>query len=73
VVYVHNSACVRYVKNIPFIGYRAYVLNSAFVRVCATCAIVLGCELEELIEPEWREWKEFSDKTSPQPRLQRRA
>ena len=29
------------------------------VRYLANCAIVLGCELDDLIEPEWREWKEF--------------
>ena len=31
-VYLHSSAYVRYVKNIPFIGYVAYVLNSVFMR-----------------------------------------
>lgn len=26
------------------------------IRYLANLAIVLGCELEDLIEPEWREW-----------------
>jgi transcriptional regulator with XRE-family HTH domain len=29
------------------------------IRYLANCAIVLGCELEDLIEPGWREWKAF--------------
>jgi transcriptional regulator with XRE-family HTH domain len=29
------------------------------IRYLANCAIVLGCELEDLIEPAWRGWKEF--------------
>jgi transcriptional regulator with XRE-family HTH domain len=29
------------------------------IRYLANCAIVLGCELEDLIEPEWRGWKTF--------------
>ena len=29
------------------------------VRALSNCAIVLGCELEELIEPEWRDWLDF--------------
>jgi transcriptional regulator with XRE-family HTH domain len=28
------------------------------IRYLANCAIVLGCELEDLIEPQWREWKQ---------------
>ena len=27
--------------------------------VLTNCAIMLGCELEDLIEPAWREWKRF--------------
>ncbi len=27
------------------------------IRYLANLAIVLGCKLEELIEPEWREWR----------------
>ena len=29
------------------------------VRYLTNCAIVLGCELEDLIEPAWREWKQI--------------
>jgi transcriptional regulator with XRE-family HTH domain len=29
------------------------------IRYLTNCAIVLGCELEELIESAWREWKDF--------------
>ena len=29
------------------------------IRYLTNCAIVLGCELEDLIEPKWREWKDF--------------
>jgi transcriptional regulator with XRE-family HTH domain len=29
------------------------------IRYLTNCAIVLGCELEDLIEPVWREWKAF--------------
>ena len=29
------------------------------IRYLTNCAIVLGCELEGLIEPAWREWKAF--------------
>jgi transcriptional regulator with XRE-family HTH domain len=29
------------------------------IRYLTNCAIVLGCELEDLIEPAWREWKQF--------------
>jgi transcriptional regulator with XRE-family HTH domain len=32
------------------------------IRYLANCAIVLGCELEDLIEPAWREWKELGDR-----------
>jgi len=27
------------------------------IRYLTNCAIALGCELEDLIEPAWREWK----------------
>lgn len=30
------------------------------LRYLANCAIVLGCELELLIEPAWRTWAPFS-------------
>ena len=26
------------------------------LRLLQNCAIALGCDLDELIEPEWREW-----------------
>jgi transcriptional regulator with XRE-family HTH domain len=29
------------------------------IRYLTNCAIVLGCELEDLVEPAWREWKRF--------------
>jgi transcriptional regulator with XRE-family HTH domain len=29
------------------------------IRYLVNCAIALGCELEELIEPAWRKWKSF--------------
>jgi hypothetical protein len=29
------------------------------LRHLANCAIVLGCKLEDLIEPEWRRWQQF--------------
>ncbi len=29
------------------------------IRYLTNCAIVFGCELEHLVEPVWREWKEF--------------
>jgi transcriptional regulator with XRE-family HTH domain len=31
------------------------------IRYLANCAIVLGCRLEDLIEPAWREWKNFGE------------
>jgi transcriptional regulator with XRE-family HTH domain len=31
------------------------------LRYLANCAIALSCELEDLIEPEWREWKAFDE------------
>lgn len=30
------------------------------IRYLTNCAIVLECELEDLIEPEWREWRPFN-------------
>jgi DNA-binding XRE family transcriptional regulator len=36
------------------------------LRYLSNCAIVLGCELEDLIEPEWHTWELF-DFTSRQP------
>jgi transcriptional regulator with XRE-family HTH domain len=30
------------------------------IRYLTNCAIVLGGELEDLIEPPWREWKDFA-------------
>jgi transcriptional regulator with XRE-family HTH domain len=32
------------------------LLKNPGVRHLANCALVLGCELEELIEDEWRDW-----------------
>ena len=29
------------------------------IRYLTNCAIVLGCELDDLIEPAWRDWKQF--------------
>jgi transcriptional regulator with XRE-family HTH domain len=29
------------------------------IRYLANCAIALGCELEDLVEPAWREWMRF--------------
>jgi transcriptional regulator with XRE-family HTH domain len=29
------------------------------IRYLTNCAIVLGCELEDLVESAWREWKRF--------------
>jgi transcriptional regulator with XRE-family HTH domain len=29
------------------------------IRYLTNCAIALGCELEDLVEPAWREWKRF--------------
>jgi transcriptional regulator with XRE-family HTH domain len=29
------------------------------IRYLTNLAIVLDCELEDLIEPAWREWKDF--------------
>ena len=29
------------------------------IRYLTNCAIVLGCELDDLVEPGWREWKAF--------------
>lgn len=31
-------------------------MNNPPIRYLSNLAIVLGCELEDLIEPEWREW-----------------
>ena len=28
------------------------------IRYLTNCAIVLGCELEDMVEPAWQEWKE---------------
>jgi len=30
------------------------------LRSLSNCAIVLGCQLEDLIEAKWREWLDFS-------------
>jgi transcriptional regulator with XRE-family HTH domain len=30
------------------------------IRYLTNCAIVLGCELEDLIEPAWRKWKDLA-------------
>lgn len=35
------------------------------LRYLANCAIVLGCELEELIEEEWRTWLALSKEKAP--------
>jgi transcriptional regulator with XRE-family HTH domain len=35
------------------------------IRYLANYAIVLGCEREDLIEPEWREWKELNNRGRP--------
>jgi hypothetical protein len=37
------------------------------VRHLANCAIVVGCKLEDLIEPEWRRWQQF-DGGPPRPK-----
>jgi transcriptional regulator with XRE-family HTH domain len=38
------------------------------IRYLANCAIVLGCELEELIELEWRSWwKRLPNDPDPPP------
>jgi len=34
-------------------------LTNPPIRYLANLAIVLGCELEDLIEPAWREWAEL--------------
>lgn len=36
------------------------------LRALSNCALVLGVDLEALIEDEWREWRVF-DKRRPQP------
>ena len=36
------------------------------VRYLANCALALGCELEELLEDEWRSWFVF-DRRAPDP------
>jgi transcriptional regulator with XRE-family HTH domain len=35
------------------------MLRGPSIRALANCAIVLGCKLEDLIEPEWRRWQQF--------------
>lgn len=37
------------------------------LRQLANCALVLGCQLEDLIEPEWRRWLKLND-SAPRPR-----
>ena len=37
------------------------------LRHLAKCAIVLGCKLEDLVEPEWRRWQQF-DGGPPRPK-----
>ncbi len=37
----------------------ARTMTNPPIRYLANCAIVLGLPLEDLIEPEWREWTEF--------------
>jgi len=34
-------------------------IDNPTIRYLTNCAIVLGCKIEDLIEPAWREWKEF--------------
>ena len=36
------------------------------LRYLSNCAIVLGCELEDLVEPKWRTWELF-DHARPAP------
>lgn len=36
------------------------------LRSLSNCAIVLGCMLEDLIEPEWRRWLKLDD-DAPRP------
>lgn len=36
------------------------------LRYLANCAIVLGCSLEDLIEPEWLEWLDLGV-SAPRP------
>lgn len=35
-------------------------MENPSIRYLANLAIVLGCELEDLIEPEWREWADLN-------------
>jgi len=37
------------------------------IRHLASCAIALGCELEDLIEDQWRSWYDFSPANRPPP------
>jgi transcriptional regulator with XRE-family HTH domain len=37
------------------------------LRHLSNCAIILGCKLEDLIEPEWRRWLQLDD-AAPRPK-----
>jgi transcriptional regulator with XRE-family HTH domain len=41
------------------------------IRYLANCALALGCEIDDLIETQWREWLAFDEADAPRPPDQR--
>jgi transcriptional regulator with XRE-family HTH domain len=39
------------------------------IRYLVNCAIVLSCELDDVIEPEWCEWKQLRPDAPSRPQL----
>ncbi|MCU1529282.1 MAG: hypothetical protein JWP75_3045 [Frondihabitans sp.] len=37
------------------------------IRLLSNCALVLGCDIEDLIEPVWRKWAPLSPQATKQP------
>jgi transcriptional regulator with XRE-family HTH domain len=40
--------------------------HAVSLRALVNCALVLGVEVDELIEDEWREWYPFAQRRAPQ-------
>lgn len=41
--------------------------NAPRITFYVNCAVVLGCALEEVLEPEWLEWSALTPETASPP------
>lgn len=55
------------ISRTTYIAMEAGTEQDPSLRRLVNCAVVLGVELEELIEPEWREWFGFHHRAMEPP------